>query len=50
MSHTSTCNSIVIREIEVEDTTAAELMVDKYGVKDTPGNMAVNIRLSTHAL
>ena len=26
---------------EVEDTTAAVLMVDKYGGKDTPGNMAV---------
>ena len=28
------------REKEVEDTTAAVLMVDKYGGKDTPGNMA----------
>ena len=27
---------------EVEDTPAAVLMVDKYGGKDTPGNMAVN--------
>ena len=35
---------------EVEDTTAAVLMVDKYGGKDTPGNMAVNTRLPTHAL
>ena len=26
------------------------LMVDKYGGKDTPGNMAVNTRLPTHAL
>ena len=34
----------------VEDTTAAVLMVDKYGDKDTPGNMAVNTRLPTHAL
>ena len=34
----------------VEDTTAAVLMVDKYGGKDTPGNMAVNTRLRTHAL
>ena len=38
------------RENEVEDTTAAVLMVDKYGGKDTPGNMAVNTRLPTHAL
>ena len=37
-------------ENEVEDTTAAVLMVDKYGGKDTPGNMAVNTRLPTHAL
>ena len=35
---------------EVEDTAAAVLMVDKYGGKDTPGNMAVNTRLPTHAL
>ena len=35
---------------EVEDTTAAVFMVDKYGGKDTPGNMAVNTRLPTHAL
>ena len=35
---------------EVADTTAAVLMVDKYGGKDTPGNMAVNTRLPTHAL
>ena len=27
-----------------------ELMVDKYGGKDTPGNMAVNTHLPTHAL
>ena len=32
-------------ENEVEATTAAVLMVDKYGGKDTPGNMAVNTRL-----
>ena len=38
-----------ISENEVEDTTAAVLMVDKYGGKDTPGNMAVNTRLPTHA-
>ena len=37
-------------ENEVQDTTAAVLMVDKYGGKDTPGNMAVNTRLPTHAL
>ena len=35
---------------EVEDTTAAVLMVDKYGGKDTPGNMVVNTRPPTHAL
>ena len=35
---------------EVQDTTAAVLMVDKYGGKDTPGNVAVNTRLPTHAL
>ena len=38
------------RENEVEDTTAAVLMVDKYGGKDTPGDMAVKTRLPTHAL
>ena len=38
------------QENEAEDTTAAVLMVDKYGGKDTPGNMAVNTRLPTHAL
>ena len=36
------CGNNPIRENEVEDTTAAVLMVDKYGGKDTPGNMAVN--------
>ena len=36
------------RQYEVEDTTAAVLMVDTYGGKDTPGNMAVNTRLHTH--
>ena len=41
---------LFIRENEFEDTTAAVLMVDKYGGKDTPGNMAVNTRLPTHAL
>ena len=38
------------RENEVEYTTAAVLMVDKYGGKDTPGNLAINTRLPTHAL
>ena len=38
------------RKNEVEDTTAAVLMVDSYGGKDTPDNMAVNTRLPTHAL
>ena len=30
-----------IQENEVEDTTAAVRMVDKYGAKDTPGNIRV---------
>ena len=34
-------SSIWIRENEFEDTTAAVLMVDKYGGKDTPGKLRV---------
>ena len=36
-------NVQVLRRMKlVEDITAAVLMVDEYGGKDTPGNMAVN--------
>ena len=30
------------RGIEIEDSTAAVLMVDSYGGKETPGEMALN--------
>ena len=41
---------IVTMKLKTPCTTAAVLMVDKYGGKDTPGDMAVNTRLPTHAL
>ena len=50
VSITSTSPIVVHVGSEVEDTTAAVLMVDKYGGNDTPGNMAVNTRLPAHAL
>ena len=38
------------RENEVEDTIAAVLMVDKYGGKDTPGNIVNNCPRLIHQL
>ena len=53
LGHPSCLNSSpfirsLTRENEIEDTTAAVLMVDKYGGKDTPGDMAVNTRGKMH--